>query len=194
MQAHLYGSSSPAAHGVRPFSDGDRQALGSLLFEAYLGTIDQEEETLDRRRPRSTRPSMASTACSCRSRPWWLNALAICTRPLFSRAFMAARSSPSPSRARTARTRGLLVLVSAPRWLNSSSPASVSCISLLLLRTLLRFISTKPWGSRSSVTPDPLPRSDVPRAASRPSGPAAHVESRCDLSLWAARYARRVMW
>ena len=47
MRADLHGTSSPAAQGVRPFSFGDRQGLGTLLFDAYLGTIDQEEETLE---------------------------------------------------------------------------------------------------------------------------------------------------
>lgn len=47
MRADLPGSALPPALGVRPFSSGDRQPLGTLLFEAYLGTIDQEEDTIE---------------------------------------------------------------------------------------------------------------------------------------------------
>lgn len=35
------------AAGIRPFQQGDETGLGVLLYEAYLGTIDQQEETLD---------------------------------------------------------------------------------------------------------------------------------------------------
>ena len=50
MRANLHGALSPPVPGVRPFSPDDRQGLGTLLYEAYLGTIDQEEETLEQAR------------------------------------------------------------------------------------------------------------------------------------------------
>ena len=47
MRADLHGSPRSTEPRVRPFSYGDREQLGSLLFDAYLGTIDQEEDTLE---------------------------------------------------------------------------------------------------------------------------------------------------
>jgi ribosomal protein S18 acetylase RimI-like enzyme len=47
MRANLHERTACLAQGVRPFSPEDGQPLGSLLFEAYLGTVDQEEDTLE---------------------------------------------------------------------------------------------------------------------------------------------------
>ena len=47
MRAGLSGVLMPTALGMRRFSPDDAQPLGKLLFEAYLGTIDQEEDTLE---------------------------------------------------------------------------------------------------------------------------------------------------
>ena len=47
MRASLRGAPPVRAPGLRTFSSGDAPRLGALLFEAYLGTIDQEEENLE---------------------------------------------------------------------------------------------------------------------------------------------------
>jgi ribosomal protein S18 acetylase RimI-like enzyme len=47
MRASLQGAQDLHMPGVRPFSADDRERLGALLFDAYLGTIDQEEETIE---------------------------------------------------------------------------------------------------------------------------------------------------
>jgi GNAT superfamily N-acetyltransferase len=46
MRVELPRRDAVIAPGVRTFESGDEQALGVLMFRAYLGTIDQEEETL----------------------------------------------------------------------------------------------------------------------------------------------------
>ena len=47
MRTVLKREPNAQASGVRPFSTGDRERLGALLFDAYLGTIDQEEDTIE---------------------------------------------------------------------------------------------------------------------------------------------------
>jgi GNAT superfamily N-acetyltransferase len=47
MRADLEGALRTSNADVRPFSIGDKWRLGVLLFNAYLGTIDQEEDTVE---------------------------------------------------------------------------------------------------------------------------------------------------
>lgn len=47
MRVELPRRHAGIAPGVRTFEPGDEQDLGVLMFRAYLGTIDQEEETLE---------------------------------------------------------------------------------------------------------------------------------------------------
>jgi ribosomal protein S18 acetylase RimI-like enzyme len=47
MHIELPRAGAVVAPGIRPFAPGDESGLGVLLYHAYLGTIDQEEETLE---------------------------------------------------------------------------------------------------------------------------------------------------
>ena len=47
MRVGLHDAQRSTAAGVRAFATGDRQRLGALLFNAYLGTVDQEEDTIE---------------------------------------------------------------------------------------------------------------------------------------------------
>lgn len=47
LQAPLRATAVPAVAGLRPLAEADHAALASLLFDAYLGTVDQEEDTLE---------------------------------------------------------------------------------------------------------------------------------------------------
>lgn len=47
MRVDLGVHSGPQSQEVRPFRLEDRERLASLLFDGYLGTIDQEESTVE---------------------------------------------------------------------------------------------------------------------------------------------------
>jgi ribosomal protein S18 acetylase RimI-like enzyme len=47
MHVELPRAGAVVAPGIRPFAPSDESGLGVLPYHAYLGTIDQEEETLE---------------------------------------------------------------------------------------------------------------------------------------------------
>ncbi|MCP5283766.1 MAG: GNAT family N-acetyltransferase [Burkholderiaceae bacterium] len=47
MRVELHERSSPETQDLRSPTEGDIEALGELMYRAYLGTIDYEDETLE---------------------------------------------------------------------------------------------------------------------------------------------------
>jgi hypothetical protein len=66
------GSILPLDGARRPGPD-DREGLAQLLLDAYAGTIDSEEETLEEALVEVDEPQEASTAPICQSTRLWSN-------------------------------------------------------------------------------------------------------------------------
>ena len=151
MRTKLHSLLSPAVQGVRPFSPADRHGLGTLLFEAYLGTIDQAEGTLEQAHTEIDKTIEGEYGTFLPGSSMVVERLGVLHSAALLTRFRGRHSSPFPLPARSARTGAWLALASRAR----SAPCGwrAGAASRVPLQTLLPFISTV-LRLEASVTPN----------------------------------------